>query len=119
MKTIQLTEDLTRFLSEAVHTGRYASEDSVITDALIRLREQINLGNTSSEQIAEPGQPAKPLTKQVFQRHLVAIGLLDPPGPVGGESGDPDPSSSEGEEEILSEVMIRERLIEWLTGFLE
>ncbi len=119
MKTIQLTEDLTRFLSEAVHTGRYASEDSVISDALIRLRQEINSGDKNSDQVAGPGQPAKQLTKQVFQRHLVAIGLLDPPGPATGESDNLDPSLIEDEEEILSEVVIRERLIEWLTGFLE
>ena len=119
MKTIHLTEDLTRFLSEAVHTGRYASEDSVIADALIRLREAIDSNDKDSEQSAGPGQPAKQLTKQEFQRHLVRIGLLGPPGPGNDDSDIPDPSLIEDEEEILSEVMIRERLIEWLTGFLE
>jgi Arc/MetJ-type ribon-helix-helix transcriptional regulator len=119
MKTITLTEDLQSFLSEAVHTGRYASEDSVIADALTRLRQAINPGDKDSDESAGPYPPAKQLTKQVFQQHLVSIGLLDPPGPTSGDSGIADPSSTEGEEEILSEVLIRERLIEWLTGFLE
>ena len=119
MKTIHLTEDLTRFLSEAVHSGRYASEDSVIADALIRLREAIGSNEKDSEESAGPGQQAKQLTKQVFQKHLVSIGLLDPPDPTSVDSGIPDASSTEDEEQILSEVMIRERLIEWLTGFLE
>ena len=119
MKTIHLTEDLTCFLSEAVHSGRYASEDSVIADALIRLRQAINPSDLNSDQIAGPCQPAKQLTKQEFQRHLVEIGLLDPPGPARGESDKSDPSLIDDEGEIVSEVVIRERLIEWLTGFLE
>jgi Arc/MetJ-type ribon-helix-helix transcriptional regulator len=121
MKTIHLTEDLECFLSEAVHSGRYASEDSVIADALLRLRQAINPSDEDSDQSAGPCQPAKPLTKQEFQRHLVRIGLLDPPGPVSVDSDIPRPALIEGddEEEILSEVMIRERLIEWLTGFLD
>ena len=119
MKTIHLTEDLTRFLDEAVRTGRYASEDSVISDALIRLQQAIGLSDPDSEPIAAPGQPAKQLTKQVFQRHLVEIGLLDPPEPDSGQPDKPDPSLIADEGEIVSEVMIRERLIEWLTGFLE
>jgi Arc/MetJ-type ribon-helix-helix transcriptional regulator len=119
MKTINLTEELECFLSEAVHSGRYASEDSVIADALIRLRDVINPNEKDSDQSAGPSQPAKQLTKQEFQRHLVRIGLLGPPGPGNDDSDIPDPSLIEDEEEILSEVMIRERLIEWLTGFLE
>jgi Arc/MetJ-type ribon-helix-helix transcriptional regulator len=119
MKTIHLTEDLTSFLSEAVQSGRYASEDSVIADALIRLRQAIDPSDPDSDQSAGSGQPAKQLTKQVFQRHLVAIGLLDPPGTAGGEFEKPDPSLIDDEGEIVSEVVIRERLIEWLTGFLE
>ena len=119
MKTIHLTEDLASFLSEAVHSGRYASEDSVIEDALIRLRQAIDPSDPNSDQSAGPWQPAKQLTKQEFQRHLVEIGLLDPPGPATGESDNPDPSLIDDEEEIVSEVVIRERLIEWLTGFLE
>jgi Arc/MetJ-type ribon-helix-helix transcriptional regulator len=119
MKTIHLTEDLTRFLDEAVRTGRYASEDSVISDALIRLQQAIGLSDNHSEPIAASGQPAKQLTKQVFQRHLVEIGLLAPPEPASGEPDKPDPSLIDDEGEIVSEVVIRERLIEWLTGFLE
>jgi Arc/MetJ-type ribon-helix-helix transcriptional regulator len=119
MKTIHLTEDLECFLSEAVHSGRYASEDSVIADALVRLRQAIIPSDRDSDQSAGPCQPAKQLTKQEFQRHLVKIGLLDLPDTVIGDSDNPGPSSINDEDEILSEVMIRERLIEWLTGFLE
>ena len=38
MKTIQLTDEQEQFLCEAVHSGRFASEESVISDALNRLR---------------------------------------------------------------------------------
>jgi Arc/MetJ-type ribon-helix-helix transcriptional regulator len=119
MKTIHLTEDLQHFLQEAVQSGRYASEDSVISDALIRLRRAINPDDKNSDQNTGQGEPGKQLTKQVFQRHLVEIGLLDPPDPARVEPDNPDASLIDDEGEIVSEVVIRERLIEWLTGFLE
>jgi putative addiction module CopG family antidote len=37
--TIQLSEDLQRFVREQVESGRYPSEDDVIRDALERLRK--------------------------------------------------------------------------------
>lgn len=120
MKTIHLTEDLNAFLHEAVHSGRYANEDSVISDALTRLRQTINVGDSSSGPGIGTDQPGKPLTKQQFQRHLVEIGLLDPPVAAGREPDKPTAAAAAipNEEEVLSEVLIRERLIEWLTGFL-
>src|SRR5271166_4472438 len=100
MKTIHLNEDLQCFVSEAVQSGRYASEDSVISDALVRLREAIGPDDRNSGQSAGPCQPGKQLTKQVLQRHLVEIGVLDPPGPASGESDNVDPSLIDDEEEI-------------------
>jgi putative addiction module CopG family antidote len=41
--TIRLSEELERFVHEAVRAGRYASEDDVINDALERLRGQTPL----------------------------------------------------------------------------
>ena len=38
MMTVRLTENLERFIRDAVSTGRYANEDDVISDALIRLQ---------------------------------------------------------------------------------
>jgi Arc/MetJ-type ribon-helix-helix transcriptional regulator len=119
MKTIYLTDDLESFLHEAVHTGRYANEDSVISDALIRLRGAINLGDKKTAESAESIQPAKQLTKQRFQRHLVEIGLLDHAHPASDTLDNSDPSLIDHEGEVVSEVVIRERLIEWLAGFLE
>ena len=119
MRTIHLAEDLDRFLHEAVHSGRYANEDSVISDALNRLRDAISVGDKGPDDSSSASQSGKLLTKQVFQRHLVEIGLLDPPVPPPREPENPAPPTSHADEdEILSEVVIRERLIEWLTGFL-
>jgi hypothetical protein len=39
--TIHLSKDLERFVRDAVQTGRYASEDDVIRDALARLKETL------------------------------------------------------------------------------
>jgi Arc/MetJ-type ribon-helix-helix transcriptional regulator len=118
MTTVQLTENLECFLRDAVSTGRYATEADVISDALIRLRRALDSGVASFDQSADRGGPGKKLTKQEFHRHLVHIGLLDPPPDL-----DPDADNSreltDAEGEIVDEVVIRERLIEWLTGFLE
>ena len=62
--------------------------------------------------------PGKKLTKQEFHRHLVKIGLLDRP-PESNAGGDNSHELIDGEGDIVDEVVIRERLIEWLTGFLE
>ncbi len=118
MLTVRLAENLERFIRDAVSTGRYADEADVISDALIRLRGAIEVDNDAADQRAEPGGPGKKLTKQVLHRHLVNIGLLDePPESSAGASDSRDLVDDEGE--IVDEVVIRERLIEWLTGFLQ
>ena len=113
-----LSEDLVCFIRDAVRSGRYPTEDAVISDALIRLRNAIDTNVDVSDVNGGSAGPGKKLTKQGFQRHLVKIGLLDPP-----EKTDADVSKSadliDEEGEIVDEVVIRERLIEWLTGFLE
>ncbi len=118
MTTINLAEDLERFIRDAVNTGRYASADSVISDALIRLRKATDTGVDGSASGAEIGNSGRLLTKGEFQRHLVGIGLLDHPGRPAGDSDDPDQLLIDNEGEIVSEMVIRERLIEWLAGFL-
>jgi putative addiction module CopG family antidote len=40
LMTIHLSEELERFIQDAVRSGRYASEDEVVRDALDRLRKQ-------------------------------------------------------------------------------
>jgi Arc/MetJ-type ribon-helix-helix transcriptional regulator len=118
MISINLTEDLERFVLGAVRTGRYASEDDVVRDALTRLRLMMPEVAEASGQGPEPGQEGKPLTKQEFHRHLVKIGLMDQAPSAKATSGDPDESLIDNAGEVISEVVIRERLIEWLIGFL-
>jgi Arc/MetJ-type ribon-helix-helix transcriptional regulator len=116
---VHVTDDLKQFVLEAVRSGQYASEDDVVHDALFRLRQTLEPAAGRPDSEADGGRPAKPLTKQEFQRHLVNIGLLDelPSSNVAPENADIELVDLEGE--IVSEVVIRERLIEWLTGFLE
>ncbi len=118
MKTIHLPDDLEHFLHEAVRSGADASEESVISDALERLRQVISPNEASAAQEAEAAEPMKPLTKKRFQRHLVEIGLLDEASHPGGAVDIPDPSLIDDEGDVVSEMVIRERLIEWLAGFL-
>jgi len=118
MMTIHLTEDLERFVLGAVRTVRYASEDQVVSDALLRLRLAMHEAAEASSQSAEPGNEGKPLTKHEFHRHLVNIGLMDQAPDSNAASGDPNEQLIDNEGEIISEMVIRERLIEWLIGFL-
>jgi putative addiction module CopG family antidote len=118
MMPIQLTEDLERFVDGAVRSGRYASRDDVIRDALIRLKLAVPEAAETGGQAADPGQEAKTLTKQEFQRHLVKIGLIDEAPGAGPASGPSNEDLVDNQGEIISEVVIRERLIEWLIGFL-
>ena len=115
---VQLSESLESFVRDAVSAGRYASPDDLFSDAVNRLRQAIGSEVVTPDQSGESGAPGKKLTKKVFQRHLVKIGLLDqPPEPTSDADGSYALIDEEGE--IVDEVVIRERLIEWLTGFLE
>jgi Arc/MetJ-type ribon-helix-helix transcriptional regulator len=118
MKTIHIPEELDHFLREMVRSGRYASEESVISDALDRLRQTIDPVDAATAPSEERTEPGKPLTKQRFQRHLVEIGILEEPVDRAGDNPQASVTEEEEEEEVLSEMLIRERLIEWLAGFL-
>ena len=118
MMTVHLTENLERLVRDAISTGRYAGVDDVISDALIRLGRAIEADVDQLDRSAMTGAPAKKLTKQEFHRHLVKIGLLDQPAESSeGAVAPSDLVDDAGE--VVDEVVIRERLIEWLTGFLE
>jgi putative addiction module CopG family antidote len=116
--TIELTEDLERFIVDAVRTGRYARGDDVVRDALVRLRQAMLENALTADGDAEP-QQARQLTKQEFHRHLVEIGLMSPPPETSAAPDASDEPLIDQEGEIISEAVIRERLIEWLVGFLE
>ena len=114
---IQVPQDLAGFIEDAVRTGQYAHEDDVIRDALVRLRQAREATATAAQcDTALPRE--KPLTKQALQRHLAEIGLIDQSPETSSGPDDADAPSIDDEEEIISEVVIRERLIEWLVGFL-
>ncbi len=112
--TIHLPEDLARFIHDAVRTGRYAREDDVIRDAVGRLRQALQ----EADETGEPSRQGKPLTKQELQRHLTEIGLLDQPPETTAAPAPPADELIDAEGDVVSERVIRERLIEWLTGFL-
>src|SRR5262249_41415303 len=117
MMTVNLAEDLRSFVRAAVNSGQYATEDEVMADALVRLRRALGAETESPDQSGESSGPSKKLTKQEFQRHLVSIGLLDQPSERNPAAANPEELIDQ-EGEIVDEVVIRERLIEWLTGFL-
>jgi Arc/MetJ-type ribon-helix-helix transcriptional regulator len=115
--TIQVPQDLVGFVKEAVQTGQYARNDDVIRDALVRLRQAMAAAGETDEQTDQTSVTKKLLTKQTLQRHLAEIGLVDQM-PEAGSGRHAAGAAVDNEEEIISEIVIRERLIEWLAGFL-
>ena len=108
----QLSEDLVRFIRNAVRSGRYPDEGAVITDALVRLRNLTDTNVDASDESGGSTGSGKKLTKQEFQRHRCNR-PLDPPEATDANAGNSvDLIDEEGE--IVDEVVIRERLIEWL-----
>jgi putative addiction module CopG family antidote len=77
--TIRLSEELERFVHEAVRAGRYATEDDVINDALERLREQSPLpapGTGSIGAMRDDAELLNRVTEQIMndrQRRAVRL----------------------------------------------
>jgi len=92
--TIDLPKDLERFVHAAVRAGRYAREDDVIRDALLRLRKAMPAEAATSNQSAKRAKPAKrkkkPLTKAEFHRQLIEIGLMSQLPDTEADFDDPD-----------------------------
>jgi Arc/MetJ-type ribon-helix-helix transcriptional regulator len=116
--TIHLPADLAEFIHQVVRTGRYAREDDVIRDAVSRLRQALQEPDQSTLDDADSSRHGKALTKQQLQRHLAEIGLINQGPDSDGKPGAPPDDRTESEDEIISDRMIRERLIEWLAGFI-
>ncbi len=99
MLTIHLPEDLERYLQGEVQSGRFASPDDAVTEAirLLRQREQ------------EAQFPRKPLTPDELNSQLLNAGLLSqiPPRPDLATYQEFSPIVVEGEP--VSETVIRER----------
>jgi Arc/MetJ-type ribon-helix-helix transcriptional regulator len=102
---------------DAVRTGRYTSPEEVIREALLKLQQATHEHSSSPEQSQPDAHPAKRLTKHELQRHLTELGLLDQNAEPGVAHAAPDELVDQ-EGEIVSELVIRERLIEWLVQFL-
>ncbi len=96
-----LSEESEHFVRSQVLSGRYASEEEVLEEALRLLKQR--------EQATSP--PAKGITSEdEFERHLVEIGLMSrvpPPHDPNRPERDFEPVVIEGEP--LSETIIRER----------
>ena len=118
--TIDLPQDLARLLKDAVRDGPYESELDVLRDALNRI-PPTGAGTSTTATVPPAGSPVppgKPLTKQALLRHLAAIGLVDDLPLTKVEQDAAMAPEARAEDEVISEVVIRERLIEWLVGFL-
>jgi hypothetical protein len=114
--TIQLPQDLASLIEDAVRSGRYDREDDVIRDALLRLTHGLASPVSTSETV-EIEPPGEHLPDRSSRQDQVETGTGNPSqsaGPKLVAAGGP-PVDVEGS---ISEVTIREHLIEWLIGFL-
>jgi Arc/MetJ-type ribon-helix-helix transcriptional regulator len=107
---IHLSKDHERFVHNAVLTGRYATEDDVVSDALTRLKQAMPEDAAISGKTTKPG-PArkKPLTEAEFDQQLLALGLISQLPDTDADFDDPDDQLIEIKGEPLSETIIRER----------
>jgi Arc/MetJ-type ribon-helix-helix transcriptional regulator len=111
--TIHLSKDLERFVHDAVQTGRYASENEVVNDALNRLKQALPKDTPTPDRKSELGKSVKPkqnpLTRAEFDQHLLAIGLMSQLPDTTADFDDPDDQPITIKGEPLSETIIRER----------
>ena len=110
--TIYLSKELEQFVHDAVRSGRYAREDDVIRDALIRLKQATPEGDQTLDKAAKRTKPARqkrPLTADEFDRHLLEIGLMSQLPDTAADHDDPDDEPVTIKGEPLSETIIRER----------
>ena len=111
--TINLSQDLEKIVHDAVRAGRYATENDVIRDALIRLEQ--TMPQDKAMPAAKPRrakvtpQDKKSLTRDEFDRHLLAMGLLSQLPDTAADFDDPDDEPIEIKGEALSATVIRER----------
>ncbi len=104
--TIHLSKELEKFVHDAVRDGLYASEDDVIRDALLRLKQTMPGKNTKR---AQPAQQKQPLTRAEFDQKLLDLGLMSQLPDTAADFDDPDDEPIAIEGEPLSETVIRER----------
>src|SRR3954451_22979531 len=94
--TIHLSEDLERFIHNAVRAGRYASEDDVIRDALTRLQQAMPgvlpplARRGKRAKAAAPAKPRTPLTVAELHQKLLAEGRISRLPDTAADYDDPD-----------------------------
>jgi putative addiction module CopG family antidote len=110
---IHLPKELERFVHDAVRSGRYANEDDVVRDALLRLKQTMPEETRSpgkKDKRAKPAQPKKrPLTEAEALQHMLDIGLITQLPENAADFDDPDDQPITIKGEPLSETVIRER----------
>ena len=107
MMTIHLSKELERFVHDAVRSGRYAHEDQVIHDALIRLKQTMP---EETKSLDKPARPRKqPLNEADVLKHMLEIGLITQLPDTAADFDDPDDQPITIKGEPLSETVIRER----------
>jgi Arc/MetJ-type ribon-helix-helix transcriptional regulator len=110
---IRLSEELERFVQDAVRAGLYAGTDDVILDALTRLRQSIPTATspaTRKSKVTRQSMPKEePVTPDELNRRLLASGLvIQLPDPA-EYIDDAEDLPIEIQGEPLSETIIRER----------
>jgi len=114
--TIQIRQDLANVIEETVQSRQYDHEEDVSHDALIQLRPGSGAAVTA-DQCVEIDLLGAPSSDQALRRDPAEITIENQSPYTGPKVNDADAPSID-DEEICSEVAIRERLIEWLVGFL-
>ena len=111
--TIHLSKDLEKIVHDAVHAGRYANENEMIRDALMKLDQAMPKPAKAPAKKARSTESApqekQPLSPDELNQRLLASGLLTRlPDPAQDIDDDDDPPIMiKGEP--LSETIIRER----------
>jgi putative addiction module CopG family antidote len=110
--TIHLSKELEQFVHNAVQAGRYATEDDVVNDALIRLKQEMPREIEMADQKAKGARASREkLLIDALNQRLLAAGLVTQlPNPAEDiDDDDPDDQPIEIAGEPLSETIIRER----------
>jgi Arc/MetJ-type ribon-helix-helix transcriptional regulator len=106
---IHLSKDHERFVQAAVKSGRYATEDDVVNDAIVRLRQAWPEKPLTPGRLIRRAKLSKPLTEAELRQHMLKIGLMSQLPDVDADFDDPDDQPVTIKGEPLSETIIRER----------
>jgi Arc/MetJ-type ribon-helix-helix transcriptional regulator len=111
--TIYLSKELQQFVHDAVRSGRYASADDMLNDAVERLRQQIAPdapGGTAQVPCARSSEQAQsPMSEDDFKRRLLQSGLMSSLPIPTDPATRPDFQSITLVGEPISETIVRER----------